>query len=84
MSGNVAEWTDSNFEKGANDFVAGLNPNVEGSEDNQRKVVRGGSWKDVAYFMQLGARDYEYQDTAKSYIGFRTVQSFLGRDLKDF
>jgi formylglycine-generating enzyme len=29
-------------------------------------------------------RDYEYQDTAKSYIGFRTVQSFLGRDRKDF
>ena len=50
----------------------------------KRKVIRGGSWKDVAYFLQCGARDYEFQDTAKSYIGFRTVQSFLGRDLKDF
>ena len=56
----------------------------EESETMKRKVIRGGSWKDVAYFLQLGARDYEYQDTAKSYIGFRTVQSFLGRDLKTF
>lgn len=39
----------------------------------QRKVVRGGSWKDVAYFLQTGTRAYEYQDTAKSYIGFRCV-----------
>ena len=36
MSGNVSEWTDSNYEKGANDFVAGLNPNVEGSENQQK------------------------------------------------
>ena len=34
MSGNVAEWTDSNYEKDATDLVAGLNPNVEGSETN--------------------------------------------------
>jgi hypothetical protein len=34
--------------------------------------------------MQNGVRDYEYQDTAKCYIGFRCVQSFLGRDAKDF
>lgn len=39
----------------------------------QRKVVRGGSWKDVAYFLQTGTRAFEYQDTAKSYIGFRCV-----------
>ena len=25
MSGNVSEWTDSNYEKSANDFVAGIN-----------------------------------------------------------
>jgi gliding motility-associated lipoprotein GldK len=39
----------------------------------QRKVVRGGSWKDVAYMLQCGTRAYEYQDTSKSYIGFRCV-----------
>jgi formylglycine-generating enzyme required for sulfatase activity len=33
------------------------------------KVVRGGSWKDVAYFLQVSTRDYEYADSARSYIG---------------
>jgi formylglycine-generating enzyme required for sulfatase activity len=39
----------------------------------QRKVLRGGSWKDIAFYLQVSTRNYEYQDTAKSYIGFRTV-----------
>ena len=39
----------------------------------KRKVIRGGSWKDVGYFLQTSTRTYEYQDTAKSYIGFRCV-----------
>lgn len=39
----------------------------------KRKVVRGGSWKDVGWFLQTSSRAYEYQDTSKSYIGFRTV-----------
>ncbi len=45
----------------------------------KRKVVRGGSWKDQKYFIQVQTRSFEYQDTAKSYIGFRCVQSYLGR-----
>jgi formylglycine-generating enzyme required for sulfatase activity len=40
---------------------------------DKRKVLRGGSWKDVGYFLRTGTRTYEYQDTAKSYIGFRCV-----------
>jgi sulfatase modifying factor 1 len=44
----------------------------------KRKVIRGGSWKDVAYYLQNSVRAYEYQDTAKSYIGFRCVRSYLG------
>ena len=81
MSGNVSEWTDSNYEKDAVDLVAGLNPNVEGSKTNNQKVVRGGSWKDVAHFLKVSTRDYEYQNTKRSYIGFRTVQSYLGEDV---
>ena len=49
----------------------------------KRKVIRGGSWKDVAYFIENGARTYEYQDTSKCYVGFRTVQSYIGRSNKD-
>ena len=90
MSGNVSEWTSTAFDVQSYAFGSDIatefqyNAYEEESETMKRKVIRGGSWKDVAYFLQLGARDYEYQDTAKSYIGFRTVQSFLGRDLKDF
>ena len=45
----------------------------------KRKVIRGGSWKDIGYFIQTGTRSFEFQDTAKSYIGFRCVMSYLGR-----
>ena len=54
-----------------------MNPNVSDAS-NKRKVVRGGSWKDVAYFLQVSTRDFEYADTARSYIGFRTVQDYMG------
>jgi formylglycine-generating enzyme required for sulfatase activity len=54
-----------------------MNPNVE-DRKNKRKIVRGGSWKDVAYFLDVGTRDFEYADTARSFIGFRTVQDYIG------
>ena len=77
MAGNVAEWTNSSYDPSAYEYVSTLNPNM--SFDNEaRKVVRGGSWKDVAYFLRVSSRDYEYSDTARSYIGFRTVQDYLG------
>jgi gliding motility-associated lipoprotein GldK len=85
MAGNVAEWTSSAYDEQAYKFVNSLNPNYtyEASEDvpisMKRKVIRGGSWKDIAYFIQCGARTFEYQDTTKSYIGFRCVRSYLGK-----
>ncbi|WP_306353175.1 gliding motility lipoprotein GldK [Flavobacterium sp. '19STA2R22 D10 B1'] len=77
MSGNVAEWTDSSYDAGAYEYVSTMNPNVSDAT-NMRKVTRGGSWKDVAYFLQVSTRDYEYADSARSYIGFRTVQDYMG------
>jgi hypothetical protein len=44
-----------------------MNPNVLDAS-NKRKVVRGGS-KDVAYFLQVSTRDFEYADSARSFIG---------------
>lgn len=79
MSGNVAEWTGSYFYEGAYNFLADMSPDVRyDAKDSdrpreKRKVVRGGSWKDIAYMIQVTTRNYEYQDTAKSYIGFRCV-----------
>lgn len=79
MAGNVAEWTSSYFYEGAYNFQHDMNPDIRyNAVDNdpprmKRKVLRGGSWKDIGYMLQTSTRSYEYQDTAKSYIGFRCV-----------
>jgi len=79
MAGNVAEWTSSLYYEGAYNFQHDMNPDIRWNAKEsdpprmKRKVIRGGSWKDVGYFLQTAARTYEYQDTAKAYIGFRCV-----------
>ncbi len=89
MSGNVAEWTVDAFDESSVNFTWDMNPTYEYNakvEDPpvlKRKVIRGGSWKDVGYYMQVASRTYEYQDTAKSFIGFRCVQTYLGRQMDD-
>jgi formylglycine-generating enzyme len=90
MAGNVAEWTETAYYENAYSFIHDLNPDIrwDAKEDepeaNKRKVIRGGSWKDVAYFMQTGTRSWEYQDTTKCYVGFRCALTFLGRSINDF
>ncbi|WP_159946521.1 T9SS ring complex lipoprotein PorK/GldK [Polaribacter septentrionalilitoris] len=81
MSGNVSEWTNTAYNTSSYYMAATMNPNVE-DRKNKRKIIRGGSWKDVAYFLEVGSRDYEYADTARSYIGFRTVQNYIGTSNK--
>ena len=85
MAGNVAEWTNTAFDESVYDYAHDMNPEYEydalanDPPSLKRKVIRGGSWKDVMYYLQNGTRSYEYQDTAKCYIGFRSVMSYLGR-----
>jgi sulfatase modifying factor 1 len=87
MSGNVAEWTCCAYHPSAYIFQHDLQPNFEYNATPQdppvmkRKVIRGGSWKDVAYFLQTSTRDYEYQDSTKPYVGFRNVRSYIGAEL---
>ena len=81
MAGNVSEWTNSSYNEESYLVVSTMNPDVNSSEiSNKRKVIRGGSWKDTAYFLEVSSRDYEYADSVRSYIGFRTVQGFLGKN----
>ncbi|WP_042011772.1 T9SS ring complex lipoprotein PorK/GldK, partial [Capnocytophaga cynodegmi] len=77
MAGNVSEWTNTSYDPNSYEYMSTMNPSVI-DEKNKRKVIRGGSWKDVAYMLQVNTRDFEYQDSARSYIGFRTVQDFMG------
>jgi formylglycine-generating enzyme required for sulfatase activity len=85
MSGNVAEWCEDAYDESmyvvGNNLTMSYKYNAADDDDKalKRKVVRGGSWKDQKYFIQVQTRTFEYQDTAKSYIGFRCVQSYLGR-----
>jgi len=73
MAGNVSEWTESAYNNSSYGFSSTLNPSTKDKEDAKRSV-RGGSWKDVGYMLMTGARDFEMKDSARSYIGFRTVQ----------
>jgi gliding motility-associated lipoprotein GldK len=79
MAGNVAEWTSSLYYEGGYNFQHDMNPDIRWNAKDQdaprmkRKVVRGGSWKDVGYYLRVSTRSFEYMDTAKSYIGFRCV-----------
>jgi len=90
MAGNVAEWTSNSYDESGFSYSHDMNMDYSprAQEDDpevlKRKVIRGGSWKDVAFFIQTSSRTFEYQDTAKSYIGFRCAIDFLGRDKKDF
>ncbi len=89
MSGNVAEWTSSAFFEAGYDLANDMNPEVDynAHPDDppvmKRKVVRGGSWKDTEYFIRTSTRTYEYQDTTKSYIGFRCVRSSFRNELQN-
>ncbi len=83
MAGNVAEWTSTAYDIAGYEMTHDMNPEFQyNANDNdppalKRKVIRGGSWKDVSYFIQVSTRDYEYQDSAKSFIGFRCVMNAI-------
>ena len=85
MAGNVAEWCLDAYNESTYVVANAQSPyyNYNAAEDDpkamKRKVIRGGSWKDQKYFIQVQTRTFEFQDTAKSYIGFRCVQPYLGR-----
>ena len=90
MAGNVAEWTSTVYDETSGSYSHDMNSDNSYISENEdadvlkRKVTRGGSWKDISYFIQNSTRTYEYDDVSTSYIGFRCVMDFLGRDKKDF
>ncbi len=85
MAGNVAEWCSTAYDESQYEFGHDMNSDYDYQAKDgdppvkKRKVIRGGSWKDIGYYLMNGTRTYEYQDTAKSYIGFRNVMTHLGR-----
>jgi gliding motility-associated lipoprotein GldK len=87
MAGNVSEWTVTAYNESAAPLLLDFNPNFTyvakpgDSKYLKRKVVRGGSWKDIGFFLQNSVGTYEYQDRGTSYIGFRCIVSYAGTDI---
>ena len=79
LAGNVSEWTLNAYTENATAFIHDLNPVLlydardNDPEIKKRKVVKGGSWKDPEILINPTTRNSEFQDVAKSYIGFRCV-----------
>ena len=84
MAGNVSEWTSTAYTESVSKLTNDLNPEYRydaAQEDPyrmKRKIVRGGSWKDVAHNIRSDIRMWEYQNEQRSYIGFRCVRSQIG------
>lgn len=89
MAGNVAEWTLSSYDVASPEYTWTINPSfitnvkIDFNNPNQRKVVKGGSWKDVYYYLEVSQRDFADQTDANSYIGFRCVQSVPGARMQN-
>jgi formylglycine-generating enzyme required for sulfatase activity len=84
MAGNVSEWTSAAYHLASSTLIHDMNPNFQydakfdDPDELKKKVVKGGSWKDVSYYLQIGVDSYEFQNESRSYIGFRCVRSFNG------
>ncbi len=84
MAGNVSEWTSTAYTESVSKLMSDLNPEYRydaAQEDPyrlKRKIVRGGSWKDVAHNIRSDIRMWEYQNEQRSYIGFRCVRTNIG------
>lgn len=85
MSGNVAEWTMDNFSTDykmvegfkrqpmANPQLIKYIPTFPPGTYDDYKIVKGGSWVDEMFYMQIGVHKIQRPDVASSTVGFRPV-----------
>lgn len=74
LAGNVAEWTADWYASDAYAQIDSYLPNPTGPTDGTEKVVRGGSWNDVAFYARSVQRQHVIPTTTSSSIGFRCVE----------
>lgn len=67
MSGNVAEWTCSWYERYPNSLCDNIH------FGRTQRVVRGGSWINEASWARVSFRGHYKPDTRRPYLGFRVV-----------
>lgn len=84
MAGNVSEWTSTTYTEAGSKEMNDLNPQykynaaIEDPYAAKKKVIKGGSWKDVGRFIRGDMRDSEFQNQPRSYVGFRCVRTQIG------
>jgi sulfatase modifying factor 1 len=94
MAGNVNEWVQDVYRPLSFQDVEDLNPfrrNGVGDDakgydkkgyqsliDDHVRVYKGGSWRDVAYYLSPGTRRFMAEDSATSTIGFRCAMINAG------
>lgn len=87
MAGNVNEWVHDMYRPLNFEDMEDLNPvrrndyrdkvdmyNSSAGEtliDNHQRVFKGGSWRDVAYWLAPGTRRYMDEDSCNAMVGFR-------------
>lgn len=91
MSGNVNEWVYDKYKPRLTDkdvadpAMMSETENEEDKEDeyftllgSDVRVYKGGSWKDVAYWLTPGSRRFLEEDSSTATIGFRCAMDKLG------
>lgn len=94
MAGNVNEWVQDVYRPLSYQDMEDLNPfRRDGAQDqaenydvagfqslinDEVRVYKGGSWKDVAYWLSPGTRRFMQQDSATATIGFRCAMINVG------
>ncbi len=83
LVGNVSEWTGTAYFTSGNKLMSTMNPNVSLNAlyhfpyDLKKKVVRGGSYKDIFEKINTNLRDWKYQNDKAPDVGFRCVRTAL-------
>lgn len=84
LAGNVSEWTSTAYTESGTAMMNDMNPQYRydaAKEDPysiKKKVVKGGSWKDIGRNIRGDMREGEFQNQPRSYIGFRCVRTQVG------
>ena len=69
MAGNLLEWCQDWY----NYYKNSPSNNPQGPEDGGVRVLRGGSWNYLTYYLRLAYRNYAYPSFRNKFIGFRCV-----------
>jgi gliding motility-associated lipoprotein GldJ len=90
MAGNMNEWVQDIYRPLSFLDFDDLNPvRKDGTLDDisnyevsmlsdELRVYKGGSWRDVAYWLAPGTRRYMHQDSATNHVGFRCAMISIG------